>query len=177
VKCPYCHQPIIQDIQAIKPVEVPEGTIFVHETPCEALIKRQMERNEIFSVLKRLSPAVLILAFLIFAISVSAEEKEKPRLNEKAFKQGCICTGESYSGDAQYDKVLAVAETPGGSEYWVFYPEDLEFRHRRSDGSLMALLLSKDVFLPRGQIRQGKIGPLRCPETMWGGGATVTAER
>lgn len=106
---------------------------------------------------------------LFVAAQTFADEPAK--LNPKGFIQGCVCTGEGYDGSARYEQVLVVAITPEGSDYWIFYPEHLEDRHRRSDGSLIALRLPTERFLQRGKFRQGKLGRLRCPEADAGRGA------
>lgn len=106
---------------------------------------------------------------------------EPVKLNVKGFKEGCVCTGESYQGGARYEKVLVVAMTPQGSDYWVFYTETqdmLETRHRRSDGTLMALMLPVERFLEKNKFRPGKAGRLKCPDTYWSaGGQTADASQ
>lgn len=57
MKCHYCHNVITSDVQKPVAVELPEGDVFVHEFPCGQLIKREMEKNELLSVLAKLSDA------------------------------------------------------------------------------------------------------------------------
>lgn len=102
---------------------------------------------------------------------------EPTKLNPKGFKDGCVCVGQGYNGSAAYEMVRVVAEMPGGGDYWVFYPEHLEERHRRHDGTLIALKLSRDAFIPRGKNGKGRLGRTRCPESMWGITSSITAER
>ncbi len=121
------------------------------------------------AVMKEIRRGVWFVAigFILF-VGAQLIAGEPVKLNTKGFKEGCICTGQSYAGGSVYESVLVVAITPEGSDYWVFYPEHLEDRHRRHDGTLMALRMPTEQFLPRGKFRAGKMGRLRCPESLWG---------
>lgn len=102
MKCPLCHYVIISDIQAQVAIDIPEGTIIVHEYLCAKLIRREMERKSILEVLKKLSAACLIL----FSLSLYAEEIRE----EKEWVWGCQIRGRTLAGDCAMRRFTKIGE-------------------------------------------------------------------
>lgn len=130
---------------------------------------------------RRENPRAVFVTALLFAllivISFNANADEPVQLNEKGFKKGCVCTGVNSAGDKSYEKVLVVAQNPGGGDYWVFYPDYREERHRRSNGSLIALRLPTEQFIPDHKFRTSRRGKIQCPPHFWNQAPVQTAER
>jgi hypothetical protein len=57
MKCPYCHQVIIPDLQAMKIVELPEVDVIVHKNPCGILIEREIDLGHLSTIIQKLSAA------------------------------------------------------------------------------------------------------------------------
>jgi hypothetical protein len=115
---------------------------------------------------------IIFTAFTLIAHFANAQQQ--PTIGKTI--KGCTAVGGYKGGDftVRYEKTVAVAITPEGSDYWVFYPDDLE-RHRRTDGSLIALLLPTKRFIEDGKPKkilftEHKMKICLCPKFFWGPG-------
>lgn len=117
-----------------------------------------------------------VFAFAVCLFAAFAVAEDPPTRIGKTLK-GCSAVGGYVSGDfrIRYEKVVAVAINPQGTDYWVFFPDELEQRHRRADKSLIALTLPTERFIEDGrpktiQFTEHKMVLCKCPRFFWGAG-------
>lgn len=171
MKCRYCHQPIIADVQAQTAVEMPEGYAFVHETPCSLLLKREIERNGLLKALAKLSAAILVI---IFALTLKAEQPNAG--DPKTDIRGCLCTYNGGNGQFYFEAFIKTADKEslgqdGEAEIWGFNVEPnnpIESMHEIRDGKVIPVNAKASEWIPAdGKTHEVQAGSIKrrikCP--------------
>ena len=158
MKCAYCHNIIITDLQAQTLVELPEGDVPVHAVHCKEAIQKAIKKGETMNILKRLSAAIVLLGLLAF--SVFAEEIRE----EKEWVWGCQIRGRTLDGNCVVRRFTKVGDADNDvdtdeEQVLGFEPGNVPIAR---DGQPIFSRLRSALFMKPGEVRLVSASKCSC---------------